>query len=178
MWRGLLCACLGAGWATTALAGSAEDLRNDWSGEYGMNRNLSVTVSPLSLLDARAPTLDVTGELRTSETRSVAITSSMSLQHVLREIGAKRDREVGLQLRDYVVGTFDNGLFLGGQVGFTNPDLLRLSVDRTRFGPMAGMKVSLSLFTIEGRAGAWLGMGDHGRMSIEPSVDFATGFTF
>jgi len=176
MWRGLVCACVGAGWASSALAGGKDFLRNDWSGEYPASRNLSVTVAPMSLFEGRAPRLDLTAELRTGEGRSVAVTSSMPLPRLGPSMKAERD--VGLQIRDYVVGGFDNGLFVGGQVGFTNLDILHFRTEGARFGPMAGTKVSLSLFTVEGRASVWLGMTQPGKMSIEPRVDFAAGFTF
>lgn len=92
-------------------------------------------------------------------------------------IGPTAPVEVGLQLRDYVVGGFDNGLFVGGHVGLTNPDLRNFRAERTTFGPMAGLKVSLSIFTVEARGGADVGLGPDG-FALRPRVDFATGVTF
>ncbi|MDP2312590.1 MAG: hypothetical protein Q8P41_06760 [Pseudomonadota bacterium] len=91
--------------------------------------------------------------------------------------GALTGMEVGLQLRDYIIGGFDNGLFVGGHVGFTNPDFRNFRADHTSFGPMAGLKVTLSIFTVEAHGGATIGVGKQG-FSVAPKVDFATGFTF
>ncbi|MES2639412.1 MAG: hypothetical protein V4850_08000 [Myxococcota bacterium] len=91
--------------------------------------------------------------------------------------GATAPVEVGLQVRDYIIGGFDNGLFVGGQVGLTNPDFRNFRADRTRFGPLAGLKLTVSIFTIEARGGADVGLGPAG-FSLMPRVDFATGVTF
>lgn len=85
--------------------------------------------------------------------------------------------EVGLQVREYVAGGFDNGLFLGAQLGVTNPNLRTLRSESTRIGPMAGIKVTLSIITVEARAGADLNLGRQGFYAT-PRVDFATGLTF
>lgn len=91
--------------------------------------------------------------------------------------GGRAPVEVGLQMRDYIVGSFDNGLFVGGQVGLVNPDFRNFRADQTRFGPLAGVKLTVSIFTIEARGGADVGLGREG-FSLTPRVDLATGVTF
>ncbi len=187
MLTALLCVTLG-----TAYAGSASDLRNEWSGEYDMPGNLTIMVSPLRLgllpppriggfTQPETPMLDITAELRTGETRSFAITGATPLGG--RSFGstgiggARAPMELGVQLRDYIVGTFDNGLFIGGHLNFTNPDIRRFRADETTFGPMAGLKVTMSIFSVQARGGANIDLGAQG-FRVEPMVDFATGLTF
>lgn len=85
--------------------------------------------------------------------------------------------EVGLQVRDYVVGGFDSGLFLGGHARLTNPKFLYFRADRATLGPMVGLKVTASIFTVELKTAADFGFGKGG-FTIWPRVDFATGLTF
>ncbi|MDP2304924.1 MAG: hypothetical protein Q8P18_02740 [Pseudomonadota bacterium] len=224
MLLGLLCVCLGTAWAEDDW-GSADALKNSWSGEYDTPGNLTITVAPLRLAGhdfigrglggTGVPMLDMSVEFRAGETKSFAITSATGLSRAtggIDDIGpAPRSSgipgtgipghelnpgaeetpggtqgyygvptpsvEVGLQIRDYVVGNFDNGLFLGGRMALINPDFRTFRADGTRFGPMGGLKVTLSIFTVEARGGADLEVGKSG-LSFEPRVDFATGFTF
>lgn len=91
--------------------------------------------------------------------------------------GARAPMEVGIQLREYIIGSFDSGLFLGGRAALTNPDLRHFRADQTRFGPIAGVKLTVSIFTVEARGGADVGIGREG-FNLMPRVDFATGVTF
>jgi hypothetical protein len=202
---------------------------------------VTFSVSPLRLTE---PMLELTGEFRTGPNRSFAIIGGMGS-------GPNSGRwELGGQVRDYVIGSFDNGISFGGQMKYGNYDVSEMGVwgtpgtmgqwsrmgssaptspttgqsrrpgvtgragatggggvaGRTRmganeqpgapgstptrfesmlgssdrhasFGPFVGVKLTVSLFTLEAQGGAQIRYSRE-RMALEPMMNVTTGLTF
>lgn len=140
MFTTLVCALL----ATAQAKGS--DWREPWYEKDVQEGSVTFSLSPLRLLEER--TFDLGAELRVGPTSSFGVSATPNLA------GRRRGPlEVGLQLREYVVGDFDSGLALGAQGRLVDPDIFRMRADSTSFGPFLAAKVTLAIFTFEARGG-------------------------
>lgn len=102
-------------------------------------RRVSLTLSPLHLLD---PQLHVTGEVRLASRWSASATLAGGT--VSEEQQSYRLREIGGQVRFYVLGTFQHGLMVGADVGHVDangqPDGAMELLIGTRVGGFLGYK--------------------------------------
>jgi hypothetical protein len=145
---------------------------------------VSITVEPLRLMPgpmhdlgrlgrvSRAPALAGTFEVRMGRAGSFAIRGARPFQ---AQPGAPV--EAGVQLREYVLGDFGNGIALGARADFENPRPLALSAEKTTFGPFVSAKLTLAIFTVEARGGPALSIGAKG-VTVAPAVDVSAGVSF
>lgn len=86
-----------------------------YAGEVDSNHNVSITISPLHLLN---PEIHVTGELRVAPKMSVA--AMLGAGRITDEGKRSGIWEVGGQFRYYLIGSFTHGIMLGADAGYVD----------------------------------------------------------
>ena len=173
-----------------ALAGGDWNLPPDFDGAEDTPRSVSITIAPLALLDrplldgpTGAPVLEATVELRAGADRSVALSAAAPLRPRAVVAGERPaglgwgDRAFALQVRQYVSGSFENGIAMGAKALLVNPSLSRLHADGAEIGPFLLVKVTYARITLEAGAGPAITVGPSG-VAIRPVADVAVGVTF
>lgn len=146
--------------------------------ETSPSDRVSVTISPLHLLN---PQLHVTGEVRLAPRVSTA--AMLGGGNVTEEEQTYRIREVGGQVRYYVLGSFSHGMMLGADVGYVDVDgqpegAMEMLVG-TRAGGFLGYKLILKRgFTAEVQLGPVYVWGNAGNSGWQTLHGLRLGWSF
>jgi hypothetical protein len=165
--------------ATSLLAGPA--LARD-AGGYGYGYGYpypppppyeSMTTISLNPVRFVAPMIEITGEFSLDPDSSLAIIGGFGTDP---RRGAPL-YTLGMQYRDYIVGSFRNGLDLGLQAKLTDAGFFGFDQHKVMLGPFMGAKISVALFTMEFQWGGQLVLRN-GAPLLAPLGNFTLGVTF
>ena len=129
---------------------------------------ITLSISPLYLM---VPMIELTAEFRVEDTRSWTVFGGVG------RWGSDPIYDVGGQVREYVLGDFDDGINLGAEVMYSNVNWTGKYDKNVAFGPFVGGKISISLFTVELQGGGHVVI-DRDSIQLAPLINFTTGISF